>query len=141
MKKFMLDAKVLSHKNGFVTYLQKAEDIMDFLLVIGAMNSRIPSKRSKLCEKTRNDLNRANNAETANIARTISASMKQLIILSRLWIRLAWRFYRWSCAKLPNSVLPADYSIQQIADSIEPPLTKSGVNHRLRKINKIADDL
>lgn len=34
-----------------------------------------------------------------------------------------------------------DYSIQQIADSIEPPLTKSGVNHRLRKINKIADDL
>ena len=34
-----------------------------------------------------------------------------------------------------------DYSIQQIADCIEPPLTKSGVNHRLRKINKIADDL
>ena len=111
MKKFMLDAKVLSHKNGFVTYLQKAEDIMDFLLVIGAMNSKDTFEEVKIMRETRNDLNRANNAETANIARTISASMKQLIILSRLWIRLAWRFYRWSCAKLPNSVLPTQITL------------------------------
>ena len=78
MKKFMLDAKVLSHKNGFVTYLQKAEDIMDFLLVIGAMNSKDTFEEVKIMRETRNDLNRANNAETANIARTISASMKTI---------------------------------------------------------------
>lgn len=73
----MLDAKVLQHKNGFVTYLQKAEDIMDFLIVIGAMTSKEIFEEVKIMRETRNDLNRANNAETANIARTISASMKQ----------------------------------------------------------------
>ena len=51
---------------------------MDFLLVIGAMNSKDTFEEIKIMRETRNDLNRANNAETANIARTISASMKTI---------------------------------------------------------------
>ena len=105
MKKFMLDAKVLQHKNGFVTYLQKAEDIMDFLIVIGAMTSKEIFEEVKIMRETRNDLNRANNAETANIARTISASMKTINNIIKIWIRLAWRFYQLNCVKLPNFVL------------------------------------
>ena len=116
MKKFMLDAKVLSHKNGFVTYLQKAEDIMDFLLVIGAMNSKDVFEEVKIMRETRNDLNRANNAETAKgfflqLMKNLCLMNMELIILSRLWIRLAWRFYRWSCAKLPNFVLPTQITL------------------------------
>ena len=53
---------------GAVTYLQRAEDIMDFLIVIGAMKARDDFERVKILRETRNDLNRANNAETANIA-------------------------------------------------------------------------
>ena len=142
MKKFMLDAKVLSHKNGFVTYLQKAEDIMDFLLVIGAMNSKDTFEEVKIMRETRNDLNRANNAETANIARTISASMKTINKYYQDY-GYGWLgdFTGGAAPNCPTPYCQPDYSIQQIADSIEPPLTKSGVNHRLRKINKIADDL
>ena len=129
MKKFMLDAKVLSHKNGFVTYLQKAEDIMDFLLVIGAMNSK-------------DTFEEVNNAETANIARTISASMKTINNIIKIMDTVGLEILPVELRQIAQlRIANPDYSIQQIADSIEPPLTKSGVNHRLRKINKIADDL
>ena len=142
MKKFMLDAKVLSHKNGFVTYLQKAEDIMDFLLVIGAMNSKDVFEEVKIMRETRNDLNRANNAETANIARTISASMKTINNIIKIMDTVGLEILPVELRQIAQlRIANPDYSIQQIADSIEPPLTKSGVNHRLRKINKIADDL
>ena len=142
MKKFMLDAKVLSHKNGFVTYLQKAEDIMDFLLVIGAMNSKDTFEEIKIMRETRNDLNRANNAETANIARTISASMKTINNIIKIMDTVGLEILPVELRQIAQlRIANPDYSIQQIADSIEPPLTKSGVNHRLRKINKIADDL
>ena len=137
MKKFMLDAKVLSHKNGFVTYLQKAEDIMDFLLVIGAMNSKDTFEEVKIMRETRNDLNRANNAETA-----ISASMKTINNIIKIMDTVGLEILPVELRQIAQlRIANPDYSIQQIADSIEPPLTKSGVNHRLRKINKIADDL
>ena len=69
MRKFILDAKVIEHKNGAVTYLQKAEDIMDFLIVIGAMECKESFEEVKIMRETRNDVNRANNVETANIAK------------------------------------------------------------------------
>ena len=138
----MLDAKVLQHKNGFVTYLQKAEDIMDFLLVIGAMTSKEIFEEVKIMRETRNDLNRANNAETANIARTISASMKTINNIIKIMDTVGLEILPAELRQIAQlRIANPDYSIQQIADNIEPPLTKSGVNHRLRKINKIADDL
>ena len=131
MKKFML-----------VTYLQKAEDIMDFLLVIGAMTSKEIFEEVKIMRETRNDLNRANNAETANIARTISASMKTINNIIKIMDTVGLEILPAELRQIAQlRIANPDYSIQQIADSIEPPLTKSGVNHRLRKINKIADDL
>ena len=127
MKKFMLDAKVLSHKNGFV---------------IGAMNSKDTFEEVKIMRETRNDLNRANNAETANIARTISASMKTINNIIKIMDTVGLEILPVELRQIAQlRIANPDYSIQQIADSIEPPLTKSGVNHRLRKINKIADDL
>ena len=76
MQHFLLPAKTIERKRGAVTYLQRAEDIMDFLIVIGAMEGMQTFEGIKLLRETRNDLNRANNAETANIARTVAASVK-----------------------------------------------------------------
>ena len=92
--------------------------------------------------ETRNDLNRANNAETANIARTISASMKTINNIIKIMDTVGLEILPVELRQIAQlRIANPDYSIQQIADSIEPPLTKSGVNHRLRTINKIADDL
>ena len=142
LQQFLLDAKVLERKKGAVTYLQRAEDIMDFLIVIGAMQARDDFERVKILRETRNDLNRANNAETANIARTVSASMKTINNISKIKDIMGLENLPVDLQEVAQlRIQHPDYSIQQLADSLSAPLTKSGVNHRLRKINKIADEL
>ncbi|MGT2906360.1 DNA-binding protein WhiA [Streptococcus dentiloxodontae] len=142
MRKFMLDAKVIEHKNGVVTYLQKAEDIMDFLIIIGAMSSKENFEEVKVLRETRNDLNRANNAEAANIARTVNASVRTINNIVKIMETVGIDTLPAELRQVAEiRVENPDYSIQQIADSLDTQLTKSGVNHRLRKINKIADEL
>lgn len=142
MRKFMLDAKLIEHKNGVVTYLQKAEDIMDFLIVIGAMGSKEAFEEVKVMRETRNDVNRASNAETANITKTITASMKTINNIIKIMDKVGLEILPIELQQIAQiRVANPDYSIQQIADSLDTPITKSGVNHRLRKINKIASEL
>ena len=142
LQQFLLDAKVIERKKGAVTYLQRAEDIMDFLIVIDAMEARDAFEEIKMIRETRNDINRANNVETANIARTITASMKTINNIIKIMDTIGFDALPSDLRQVAQvRVAHPDYSIQQIADSLETPLSKSGVNHRLRKINKIADEL
>ncbi|HEK9106958.1 TPA: DNA-binding protein WhiA [Streptococcus equi subsp. zooepidemicus] len=142
MHKFMLDAKVIERKNGAVTYLQKAEDIMDFLIVIGAMSCKEEFEAVKLLREARNDINRANNAETANIAKTITASMRTINNIIKIMDTIGLDSLPIELQQIAQMrVANPDYSLQQIADSLDFAITKSGVNHRLRKINKLAEDL
>lgn len=142
MRKFLLDAKTIERKKGSVTYLQRAEDIMDFLIVIGAMKAMTEFESFKLVREARNDLNRTNNVETANIARTVTASMKTIHNISKIIDTIGLEDLPVDLQEVAYlRVNHPDYSIQQLADSLSKPLTKSGVNHRLRKINKIANEL
>ena len=142
MQRFLLDAKTIERKKGAVTYLQRAEDIMDFLIVVGAMEAMAEFEAVKILRETRNDLNRANNAETANIARTVTASMKTINNIVKIMETSGLESLPIDLQEVAHlRVNHPDYSIQQLADRLSKPLTKSGVNHRLRKINKIADDL
>ena len=142
MQRFLLDAKTIERKKGAVTYLQRAEDIMDFLIVVGAMEAMAEFEAVKILRETRNDLNRANNAETANIARTVTASMKTINNIVKIMETSGLESLPIDLQEVAHlRVNHPDYSIQQLADSLSKPLTKSGVNHRLRKINKIADEL
>lgn len=142
MHRFLLDAKVLERKKGAISYLQRAEDIMDFLIIIGAMQARDSFESIKILKETRNDLNRANNAETANIARTVSASMKTIHRIIKIEESIGLENLPADLQEVAQLRLNhPDYSIQQLADALSQPLTKSGVNHRLRKINKIAMEL
>lgn len=142
MQRFLLDAKTIERKKGAVTYLQRAEDIMDFLIVVGAMEAMAEFEAVKILRETRNDLNRANNAETANIAQTVTASMKTINNIVKIMETSGLESLPIDLQEVAHlRVNHPDYSIQQLADSLSKPLSKSGVNHRLRKINKIADDL
>lgn len=142
LQSFLLDAKVIERSKGAVTYLQRAEDIMDFLLVIGAENAKTEFENVKILRETRNDLNRATNAEAANIARTVSASMKTIHNIERIMETIGLDQLPLDLQEIAQlRVKYPDYSIQQLAASLTHPVTKSGANHRLRKINKIAEEL
>ena len=138
MQHFLLDAKTIERKKGVVTYLQRAEDIIDFLILVEAKQALEEFESVKVMREARNDLNRANNAEMANIARTVTASNNIVKIMDTIGLGgLPVELQEVAYVRIQNP----DYSIQQIADALKTPLTKSGVNHRLRKINKIADEL
>ncbi len=142
MQKFLLDAKVIERSKGTITYLQRAEDIMDFLLVIGAEEAKTEFENVKLLREARNDLNRATNAEAANIAKTFNASMKTINNIIKIMDTIGLDQLSGDLQEIAQlRIQHPDYSIQQLADSLTVPITKSGVNHRLRKINKIADEL
>lgn len=142
MRKFMLDAKVIQHKNGAITYLQKAEDIIDFLIIVGAMTSKEAFEEVKILRETRNDINRANNAETANIAKTIKASMKTINNIIKIKETVGIESLPIELQQVAQMRIEnPDYSIQQMADQLPFEISKSGVNHRLRKLNKIAEDI
>lgn len=142
LQKFLLDGKVIERAKGSVTYLQRAEDIMDFLLIVGAEEAKTEFENVKLLRETRNDLNRAINAEAANIARTVTASMKTIHNISKIRDQMGLDQLPVELQEVAQlRIRHPEYSLQQLADSLSTPLTKSGLNHRLRKINKIAEEL
>lgn len=142
LQSFLLDAKVIERTKGAVTYLQRAEDIMDFLLVIGAEEAKTEFENVKILREARNDLNRANNAETANIARTVTASMRTINNIAKIIDEIGLDQLPLDLQEIAQlRIQHPDYSIQQLAESLTHPITKSGANHRLRKINKIAENL
>ncbi|HFU4344101.1 TPA: DNA-binding protein WhiA [Streptococcus suis] len=142
MQKFLLDAKVIERSKGTITYLQRAEDIMDFLLVIGAEDAKTEFENVKLLREARNDLNRATNAEAANIAKTVTASMKTINNIIKIMDTIGIDQISGDLQEIAQlRIQHPDYSIQQLAESLSQPITKSGVNHRLRKLNKIAEEL
>ena len=83
--------------------------------------------------EARNDLNRANNAETANIARTVTASMKTINNIAKISDNIGIESLPVDLQEVAQLHPASDYSIQQLADSLSRPLTKSGVNHRFEK--------
>ena len=142
MQKFLLDAKVIERSKGTITYLQRAEDIMDFLLVIGAEDAKTEFENVKLLREARNDLNRTTNAEAANIAKTVTASMKTINNIIKIMDTIGIDQLSGDLQEIAKlRIQHPDYSIQQLAESLSQPITKSGVNHRLRKLNKIAEEL
>lgn len=142
LTKFLLSPKLISHKNGYVTYLQKAEDILDFLLIIGATKAKAIYESTKVFRETRNDLNRANNAETANITKTVTASMKSIASISKIKETIGLESLPFELQQIAQLRLAyPELSLQELADRLESPLSKSGVNHRLRRINQLADNL
>ncbi|MBJ6746451.1 DNA-binding protein WhiA [Streptococcus sp. 121] len=142
MQDFLLDAKVLERKRGAITYIQRAEDLMDFLIIIGALEAMEQLGEIKLMRETRNDLNRATNAETANIARTVKASMKTINNISKIMDHVGLESLSPELQEVARfRIAHPDYSLQELADSLPTPLTKSGLNHRLRRLNKIAEEI
>lgn len=142
LQNFLLDAKVIERSKGTITYLQRAEDIMDFLLVIGAEEAKTEFENVKLLREARNDLNRAANAEAANIAKTVAASMKTIHNIEKIMETIGLDQLPLDLQEIAQlRIQHPDYSITQLAECLTHPITKSGANHRLRKINKIAEEL
>jgi len=139
---FGLDAKVIKRKEHFVVYLKDGEHISDLLNVIEAHVSLMDMENVRILKDVRNNVNRKVNCETANLNKTIAASVKQIEDI--MFIR-----DNYGLAYLPKTLEDMarvrleypDDSLKELGDRLDPKVGKSGVNHRLRKISNIAEGL
>jgi DNA-binding protein WhiA len=143
MNKFNLNAKTIERKKGFVTYLKEAEKISDFLGIVGAVSAMLKFEDVRILRDMRNSVNRIVNCETANLNKTIGAAIRQVenirfidntIGLDQLPDKLK------EIARL--RVEYQDVTLKELGEMVSTgTVSKSGVNHRLRKIDEIADAL
>lgn len=139
MNKFNLAAKSSQRKSTNVVYLKESEHIVSFLSIIGAHSALLNFENARIYKDMRNNVNRLVNCETANLNKTVNAAVRQIenIDLIRNTIGLD---------KIPEPLREAaelrlkypDACLAELGKLMQSPLGKSGVNHRMRKIEEIA---
>jgi hypothetical protein len=140
MKHFDISAREVERKNRPVVYLKEGSSIVDILNVMEAHVALMEFENSRILKEVRNSLNRRVNCETANIDKTVTAAVKQA---EDIRVVMGLPEYR----KLPKGLRELaqlrldnpDASLKELGEMCDPPLGKSGVNHRLRKISALAE--
>ncbi len=134
-----MDAKVVSRKRYFVVYIKEGAQITDLLGLMGANVSLLNLENIRIMKEMRNNVNRKVNCETANINKTVSASVRQIEDIRCVQERIG-------LDQLPDALRETaevrlaypDASLKELGSMLTPAVGKSGVNHRLRKISEIA---
>lgn len=143
MNKFDLNARTIDRRNGYITYLKEAEKIADFLALIGAHNSMMKFEDIRIVRDMRNSVNRLVNCENANMNKTIDAAARQIaniqFISSTVGLdKLPEKLREIAVLRIENP----DVSLKELGEMVPSGLiSKSGINHRLRKINEYAEKL
>ena len=137
---FNMDAKIVERKKHYVVYLKEGSQIVDILNVMEAHIALMNLENVRILKEMRNSVNRKVNCETANISKTVNAAVKQLEDI--MYVR-----DNMGLETLPDNLreialLRLEYPeapLKELGTYLNPPVGKSGVNHRLRKISSIAE--
>lgn len=139
---FEIEAKIVRRKKYYVVYLKEGSGIVDLLNVMGAHVSLMQFENLRVEKEVRNSINRQVNCEAANITKTVNAASKQIediILLQK----------NYGLSNLPDNLRQMaqvrlehpESSLQELGAYLNPPVGKSGVNHRLRKLSELAEKL
>lgn len=139
---FELDAKIVIRKKYYVVYMKEGSCIVDFLNIIEAHVSLMNLENLRILKEMRNSINRRVNCETANIAKTVSASSKHLDDIEIIRDE-------YGLINLPHNLREAaearleypEATLKELGEYLAPPVGKSGINHRLRKLSELADSI
>ncbi len=142
IRTFDIEARIVLRKKYHVVYLKEGSAIVDLLNVCEAPVSLMNLENMRILKEMRNSVNRRVNCETANISKTVNASARQIEDIE--YIREHYGFEKLSKAlremaevRLENPDAP----LKELGEYLTPPVGKSGVNHRLRKLSELADRL
>lgn len=142
MNSFEADAKIVARKKNQVVYVKEGEHIVDLLNVMEAHVALMNLENVRIVKEMRNSVNRQVNCETANISKTVNAAVRQTEDI--VFIR-----DKMGLESLPDNlreiaILRLEYPdapLKELGTYLNPPVGKSGVNHRLRKISEIAAEM
>ncbi len=142
LNSFALHSKITTRKSYFIVYIKEADKISDFLKLIGAYNSVLELENLMVLKYMANNVNRMVNCETANLNKTISASFKQINDINYIFENVGREHLSNELKTLADlRVEYPDLSLVEIGNLCNPPISKSSVNYKLKKISKIASNL
>ena len=137
-----VNAKLFERKGIYIVYLKESECIEDLLTYMGATMSSLEIMNVKILKDVRNKANRISNCDTANIEKSIAAAAKQvedieLIERTAGLGNLSDELREIAEIRLENP----DYSLRELGQALEKPIGRSGVNHRMKKLSAIAENI
>lgn len=142
LKYYEIEAKVVARKGRYVVYIKEGEGIVDVLNVMKAPVALMEMENIRILKEMSNYYNRQVNCETANIKKTVTTSYRQIEDINYIIQKKGIDYLPEKLQDIAKvRVDYPDASLQELGELLNPPLGKSGVNHRLRKICQIADDL
>ncbi len=139
---FEMDSKIVVRKKYFVVYLKEGKQIVDILNVMEAHIALMDLENLRIIKEMRNNVNRIVNCETANISKTVSAAVRQLHDIEYIEEHIGLHTLIESLEVIARLRLEnPSASLKELGEMSSPPIGKSGINHRLRKISQIADNM
>ena len=133
------EAKETTRKSNYITYFKQSEHIEDFLTAIGAPLAAMEIMTSKLERDLRGSVNRRVNCDSANLDKTVAAAQNQIDAIHHLkeqgtWSSLPEKLRETAELRVNNPEL----TLSQLAEQFQPPISKSALNHRLRKLVELS---
>ncbi|HHX73395.1 MAG TPA: DNA-binding protein WhiA [Firmicutes bacterium] len=139
---FNITVKITRRKNGYLLYLKDSEQIVEFLNVIGAHSALLTFENVRILKDMRNRVNRLVNFETANVSKTVAAAVRQIEAIRLIERQIGLETLPPSLRELARlRLLHPEASLQELGEMLDPPLGKSGVNHRMRRLEKLSGTL
>ena len=137
-----INAKQIKRREKHIVYIKDGEDISNCLAFIGASSSVLRFEEIRVMREMRNQVNRKVNCETANLTKTVNASYEQVDAINKVKKTKYWKELDAGVREIAELRLEnPELSIEALGKKLEPPISKSGANHRLRKIIEIANEI
>lgn len=139
---FGIEAKIVLRKKYHVVYIKEGSQIVDILNVMEAPVALMELENIRILKEISNSVNRKVNCETANINKTVSAAVKQIEDIRFIREKIGFDGLPEGLREMALIRLERpEASLKELGEALEPPVGKSGVNHRLRKLGLIAQEL
>ena len=139
---FGIRSRLTTRKGRDLVYVKESEAISDVLSLMGAVHSRLEWENARIYRSLQGQVNRQVNCETANLAKTSQAAQEQIASIHRIEEKAGLSVLPPHLKEM--ALLRVEYpeaSLKELGDLLDPPVGRSGVNHRLRKLKELADSL
>lgn len=139
---FHLNSRCIERKKGYVLYIKEGEKIIEMLNIIGAHQALLKFEDVRIMRDMRNSVNRIVNCETANLNKTIGAAVRQIENIKLLEEKVGLENLPEKLKEVAYIRLQyPDMNLKEVGEMLKGKVSKSGVNHRLRKIDELAEKL
>ena len=142
MLHYSLEFRYIERKNSRILYLKESDQIAEFLKVIAASQAVLEFENVRILKSMRNDVNRQVNCETANLAKTIDAAVRQTELIKKMQYAKGWENMPAHLRELAAIRLEfPELTLKELGSMLNPPLSKPGTAYRMRRIEKYAEKI